>query len=330
VKETNMPKRVLLLANKDTIAHCRRPGHENVASGAQLLDTIGADPPTADVSVEDILSEPSWDITPTTMLALARRTRAAILDDGFDAVVITHGTDTLEDTAFLVDLLAGPAVRQGAIVITGAMRPLDDLSSDGPRNLASAITAATNPALIGVGVVACLNDELHAARWVTKIDATTIAAFSSAPYTPIARVVDSHIELLSTPPPRPPEPHGEPESDVALIKTYPGINPALLTTAVDNGARGIVLEGTGMFNVPANLLTTISELTDWDIPVVIASRCRTRPIDLTELPLVNGLAGRVGAIGARGLAPGKARSALMVALGSQGGTQAARDWFQQL
>jgi L-asparaginase len=325
-----MSKRVLLLANKDTIAYCRRSGHENVASGAQLLDSISADRPTADVSVEDVLSEPSWDITPTTMLALARRTRAAILDDGFDAVVITHGTDTLEDTAFLIDLLAGPAARHGAITITGAMRPLDDLSADGPRNLASAIAAATHPALIGMGVVACLNDELHAARWVTKIDATSIAAFSSAPYTPIARVVDSHVELLSTPPPRPPEPHGEPESDVALIKTYPGISPALLTAAVDSGARGIVLEGTGMFNVPANLLTTISDLTDWDIPVVIASRCHTRAVDLTDLPLVNGLAGRVGAIGARRLAPGKARSALMVALGSQGGVQAARDLFQQL
>ncbi|GAA5200531.1 asparaginase [Rugosimonospora acidiphila] len=325
-----MAERILLLANKDTIAYRRRPGHEDVASGAQLLDAIGADLPDADVSVEDVLSEPGWDTTPATMMALARRARAAILDDGFAGVVITHGVDTLEDTAFLIDLLAGPAARQGAIVITGAMRPLDDLSSDGPRNLAGAIAAATDPTLAGAGVAACLNDELHAARWVTLVDAAGIAAFSSAPHAPIGRIVDSRVEPLGTPPPRPPEPDGEAESEVALIKTYPGIEPALLTTAVDRGARGIVLEGTGMFNVPGNLLVAIGDLIEEDIPVVIASRCHTRPVDLAELPLIAGLAGRVGAIGARGLAPGKARAALMVALGSQGGVRAARDWFQQL
>jgi len=118
-------------------------------------------------------------------------------------------------------------------------------------------------------------------------------------------VVGSGVEKLATPPPRPPESQGEPESDVALIKTYPGIDPVLLTAVVDDGARGIVLVGTGMFNVPVSLLTSISDLTEWDIPVVIASRCRTRDIDLAELPLGSGLAAKVGAIGARSLAPAR-------------------------
>lgn len=74
---------------------------------------------------------------------------------------------------------------------------------------------------------------------------------------------------------------------------------------MDDGARGIVLVGTGMFNVPVSLLTSISDLTEWDIPVVIASRCRTRDIDLAELPLGSGLAAKVGAIGARSLAPAR-------------------------
>lgn len=174
-----MTKRVLLLATKDTIAYSRRPGHEAVSSGADLLKTIPADLLTAEVTVEDLLAEPSWDISPATMLTLARRARAAILDDSFDGVVITHGTDTLQDTAFLIDLQAGPTALRGGIVLTGAMRHLDDLSTDGPRNLASAITAAADRSLAGVGVVACLNDELHAARWVTKVDATSVAAISS-------------------------------------------------------------------------------------------------------------------------------------------------------
>ncbi|WP_344394888.1 hypothetical protein [Actinomadura alba] len=114
---------------------------------------------------------------------------------------------------------------------------------------------------------------------------------------------------------------------MALIKTYPGIDPVLLTAIVDAGARGVVLEGTGTANVPVGLFTTIGELTEWDIPVVIASRCRTSAAALGDLRLGAGLAGKIGAIGARGLSPVKAHCALMVALGGGGGVAAARDWF---
>jgi L-asparaginase len=144
------------------------------------------------VEVDDVMSAPSWDLEPPAMLGIARRVRDAVLDQGFDGVVVTHGTDTLEETAYLTDLLAGHAADRAGIVVTGAMRRLSDLSTDGPGNLASSIAAAADPALCGMGVVACLNDELHAARWVTKVDATSVAAFSSAPYPVLGRVVDGH------------------------------------------------------------------------------------------------------------------------------------------
>jgi L-asparaginase len=177
--------------------------------------------------------------------------------------------------------------------------------------------------------VVCVNDELHAARWVTQVDATSVAAFSSTPCPILGRVVESRVEMLSAPPRRPPEARGEPESDVALIKTYPGIDPVLLTAVVDAGARGVVLEGTGMGSVPVSLFTTINELTGWGIPVVIGSRCRTRTKPLDDMRFGAGLAAKMGAIGARGLAPTKARIALMVALGA-GGVEAVRDWFSRL
>ncbi|GAA3076260.1 asparaginase [Streptosporangium carneum] len=322
-------KRVLLLATGDVIAYSSRPGRSGIATGARLLETVPPDALAAEVVVEDVLAEPSWDTSPSTMLLLARRARAAILDQGFDGVVITHGTDTMEETAFLVDLLAGRAARQGAIVLTGAMRPLDDLSADGPRNLASSLRAAADPALRGAGVVVCVNDELHAARWATVVDAANVSAFSSAPHPVLGRVIDGRVELSATPPGRPPTVAGDPESDVALIKTYPGMDSALLTAAVDAGARGVVLEGTGMANVPVSLFTTIIELTEWGIPVVVASRSRTGPVSLEDLPFGMGLAAKMGAIGARGLAPAKARVALMVALGT-GGVEAVRDWFARL
>src|ERR1700730_1651127 len=93
--------KVLLLATKDTIAYSRG----SVADGVGLLARIPRAQLAADVTVEDVPDEPSWDMSPQTMLRLARRARTAIEDDGFDGVVIAHGTDTLEETAFLADLM---------------------------------------------------------------------------------------------------------------------------------------------------------------------------------------------------------------------------------
>ncbi|WP_239116586.1 asparaginase [Planotetraspora phitsanulokensis] len=323
--------RVLLLATGDMIAYSSGPGRPGVVSGADLLRTVPARvrPAEVEVEVEDFMAPPSWDMSPSIMLALARRVRSAILDEEFDGVVVTHGVDTMEDTAYLTDLLAGPASRRGAIVLTGAVRPLDDPSTDGPGNLAAALAAAADPALRGAGAVVCLDDRLHAARWVTMIDAAGRPAFTSAPSSPVFRVEESRIRPLATPPPRPPDPEGEPESHVPLIKTYPDIEPALLTAVVDAGARGIVLEGTGAGNVPVTLFTAIAELSEWDIPVVVASRCHTSGAPLDTLPFGLGLAAKAGAIGARGLAPVKARAALMVALGS-GGRDAVREWFARV
>lgn len=322
-----MTDSVLLLATGDTIAWSAGPGRPGVASGADLL----ADLPrgNARVVVEDVLAEPSWDTSPATMLALARRARAALVDDGFDGVVVTHGLDTLEDTAFLADLLLGGAAALGTVVFTGAVRPRDALSADGPRNLASSIAAAADVALRGAGAVVCLGDELHAARWAAWVDARSPGGFSSAPHAPLARVHEGRVLLDRPLPPRLPDVGGEPETDVALIATHPGVDPALLGTAVDHGARGIVLAGTGAGNVPATLLTTIAEIVSWDVPVVVASRARTGPGRLDDLPPDQGLAAKVGAIGARGLPPHKARAALMAGLAS-GGVQRCREWFDAL
>ena len=329
--------RLLLLATGGTIAmHPGRPGRGAFLTGAELLGTV---PPALakGVEVEDVVAAPSWDLDTGTMLDVAYRVRRAVLEEGYTGVVVTHGTDTIEETAYLTDLLAGPAAALGGIVFTGAMRPAHALSCDGPGNLAAALTAAADPALRGAGALVCLNDELHAARWVRKVDATTVAAFSSAPYPLLGRVHEGSVQLPAPPPPRPPAPVGDPEPAVALITVYPGIGPEQLTAVVDAGARGIVLEGTGLQNVPVSLYTTISDLEGWGIPVVIASRVRVPGAPMRRArPLVDdsGLAATVGAIGARGLPAVKARYALMAALGT--GRESARTvdgvraWFDAL
>lgn len=277
--------RLLLLATGDTIA--QQPRLARVASGADLLARAGA----ADVEVEDVLAEPSWDTSPATMLGIAGRVRTALREDGFAGVVVTHGVDTMAETAFLTELVAG-----GPVVFTGALRYLDDPLSDGVDNLRDALSAVREVRSAAL----CLGGELHAPRWATF----TGSGFSG-----------------SFPAPAPPPAPGQPETDVALIKTYPGMSETLLRTAVDLGARGIVLEGTGAGNVPVELFTTIAELSEWDIPVVVASR--------TDWKGEPGLAATMGAIGARGLPPDQARVALMVALAA-GGVAEVRRWFARL
>jgi L-asparaginase len=317
--------RVLLLATKDTIAFGRRDGRPAVVTGAELLATVPAHRRPADVTVEDVMTEPGWDISAATMMLLARRVRTAILDEGFDGVVVTHGTDTVEQTAYLTDLLAGPAATRGGIVFTGAARRLDAPDTDGPGNLADALTAVTDPVVRHAGTVGCFHGELHAARWITQIDP---ARFTSAPHPAVGRVRAGLVEPAGAPPRRPPDPPGQPESDVALIRTYPDMPSTLLTAAVDAGAAGIVLEGTGAGNVPVSLFTTISDLTEWGIPVVVASRAGGDGA-LLDLDTGMGLAAQVGAIGSRGLTATKARVALMVALGA-GNADSARAWFRRL
>lgn len=299
---------LLLVSTGDTIAH-RADG---VADGRELLELAG--PPPMRVVVEDVLAEPSWDTSVSTQLALARRVRKALAEDEFDGVVVTHGVDSIEETAFLTDLIAGPA--RGGVVFTGAFHPLSAPAPDGPANLAASLAAAADPALRGVGAAVCVGDELHAARWVRLADGLT-----SAPHPMLGRVVDGRVRRTSAPPPRPTVVGGEPESDVALLKTYPDMPSSLLTMVTDLGARGVVLEGTGAGNVPVELFGTIMELSQMDIPVVVASRARTTGIGMAE---------RVGAIGANGLTAPQARLALMVALSKGGGVEAALRYFGSL
>jgi L-asparaginase len=266
----------------------------------------------------------------------------------------------MEESAYLTDLLAGPAAARAGIVFTGAARRADNERSDGPANLAGAIAVAAHSAARGAGAVVSFGGEVHAARWA----AYDGRGFTSEPYRPIARITGDRIIELGAPPPRPPAPTGQPATEIALIKTYPGMEDVLLRAAVDGGAAGVVLEGTGAGNVPGGLFAAITDLTEWGVPVVIASRCGGAgppsavppsavpppvgppPVGLppvgpplpgaagvgssgADLERAGGLALSMGAIGARGLSASKARVALMVALGA-GSADGARRWFDRL
>ena len=224
-----------------------------------------------------------------------------------DGIVVTHGTDTLEETAFLCDLTVSS---DGPVVVVGAMRSPDEPSADGPRNLMNAVRVASAPAARGAGAVVAMNDEIHAARWVRKLDTALASAFGSPRHAPIGRVTPASVDLTWLPPRgytiEPPDdlPH-----EVALVSAYPGMDGAVIVAALEaSGAAGLVVEGTGSGNVPGTAVRGRSASRDRSraAGVVATSRCRAGPGARDTAPRRRRRLRELGVVEAGPLSAGKA------------------------
>jgi L-asparaginase len=307
---------VLLLATGGTIASKRQPdgGVAVALTGAQLLETVSA-VYTSDVEVVDVSHGPSWNLEIVTMASIAQLAREAILSGRASGVVVTHGTDTVEETLWLTDLLAADATELGPIVFTAAMRNAGEDGADGPANLRDALALAHSKEGIGRGALLCVNSEIHEARWVTKTDSQNVDTFKSFGNRPFRR----------------PPTNGTVEPNVVVIRSYGGIDGAIVDWHLAHGASGIVIEGTGAGNVSGSLLPGIERAIGEGVPVVIATRCLTGKV----APIYGGAGGghtlaAMGAIGAADLNAAKARVALAVALGLDANVDAVRAWFEVL
>lgn len=296
-------------------------GPDDLIAAVPGLEELGP------IASEEIDHVNGWNITPATMVRVAERARAALRAGGVDGVVVTHGTDTIEETLYLVDLLAGEETARGAITFACALRNASELGADGPRNLLDAARVAADPAARGRGALLVANDEIHAARWVTKTDTTNVATFRSPPAGPVGGMERGRPRFTLDSPPRPP--HGaDVDLDVALVKAYSGMDDALLRWLVDRGASGLVIEGTGAGHVPRDAVPGIEHALGRGVPVVLASRCWTG----RTVPVYGGPGGGItldelGVIRSGGLNGPKARLALMVALGLTRDLDGVREWF---
>lgn len=272
----------------------------------------------------DLVSVHSSALQPADMLGIAREVRSA-LREGVDGVVVTHGTDTLEETAFLTDLLLGDDSDLGGVVFTGAMRFASDPNPDGPGNLADAIRLAADPAARGQGVRVSFAGEIHSARWVTKSDTLNLQPFHS-PSGAIGQPGHDEPGVRNTPTPRWSSGH-DAVTQVALVKAYPGMSGTGIEALLGEGIRGLVVEGFGVMNIPDSLLSTIEKCIDQGVSVVVASR------SLTSGGLDQGPPGHrhlhdLGAVGSYGLSASKAWAALMVGLArTDGSEEELRKWF---
>jgi L-asparaginase len=296
---------------------------EELLDAVPGLDRLGA------IQVEEIDRVNGWNVTPATMVRVAERAREALEAGDADGVVVTHGTDTVEETLYLTDLLAGAATSRGGIVFACAMRASSDLGADGPRNLRNAAVTALDPAARGRGALLSVNDELHAARWVTKTDTTNVSTFRSPGAGPVGGIEHGRPRFAGTPPPRPPRGQRV-DFDVALITAYSGMAATPVRRLIEDGVRGLVVQGTGAGNVPGTLVPALAEAIEAGVAVVIASRCWTG----RTVPIYGGPGGGVtlrdlGVVGAGDLPAHKARLGLMVALGLTRDLDGVRDWFDQ-
>ena len=268
--------RILVLATGGTIAgEASARGLTGYDAGARAGDGLVAAVPGLDevagLNVEQVASIGSQDMTDAIQIALARRLRTAFAKSEADGAVIIHGTDTMEETAFLLDLLHDT---DAPIVVTGAMRPATALSADGPANIRDAVTVAASPQARCRGVLIAMNGALHAARFATKSDTADVGTFRSPLSGPVGHVDAAHLRFTA-PPPGPRDVLPLPTTSlprVDIVTAHAGMGGALIHASAAAGARGIVLAGVGGGNATRSALKALSRATAAGIVCIRSTR----------------------------------------------------------
>jgi L-asparaginase len=280
---------------------------------------------TIQLQFEVFSNLPSSHLTPHQLLNLAQRVNSLFATDETDGIVITHGTDTLEETAFLLDLTVN-TVRP--LVLTGAMRTATTVGYDGIANLAAAIRVAATPQAATAGALVVFNESIFAARSVQKTHCQNLDAFSAPGSGPIGRVEGEHVWLQYLPTNRQFVNCQRIEERVDLIRATQGADDRQLRHALADKVAGVVIETFGSGRVPPWWLPAISELIQHRCAVVITTRCGAGSLhdDYGYVGAYHDLV-RLGAIFAHNLNGPKARIKLMVALGTARRPSELRGWF---
>jgi L-asparaginase len=307
--------KVVLVSTGGTIASRldKARGHVSAtASGAELLTLLHDELPGISVEIDEFCNIGSFNIDLALAFRLARRIEQHLARADVASVAVSHGTDTLEESAFLADLVvAGDKL----IVFTGAQRHADEPDTDGPRNLGGAIRLAAS-GLRGLGAVILFDQEFHAARDATKVHAYRTAAFTSMGHGKLGEIDGHRVILHRRPVLRATIQTERIEPAVDLIKLVMGSDARFIRCAIESGAGGIVIEAFGRGNATLAVVEGVREAIAAGLPVVVASRCPQGRVQ----PIYGNGGGKdlaaAGAIFAGDLTGVKARVLLSVLLGA--------------
>lgn len=300
-------------------------GHVSAATARDLVTAVPELADVADIRVVEHSNINSALMDTGTAFGLRDTLRRVLEDDVVAGAVVTHGTATLEETAYLMDLTVGA---DKPIVFTGAQRNSDEKDPDGPRNLFCAVLIAAQPEAAKRGVLVALGSEIHAARDVTKINPEILTCFGARDCGPIGSVTKSGVTFFAMPQRRVHLEIDNVRENVHIIRMGQGASDLLFRACIREGVDGLVVEGTGGGNVNGPFYNGICAAIDAGIPVVAGLRLPSGAPHLGK-----GYAGSYqsliakGAISSGYLSGIKARILLMVALGHTGDLKQLREIF---
>ena len=295
-------------------------------SGREILALAAGADEVAGVEVIEFGRFPGPHMTLPRMMMLASEVRAALERRDVDGVVVTHGTDTLEETAYLLDLTTAS---DKPVAVVGALRNSSEMGWDGPPNLLSAMRVAAADAARGLGVLVVMNDTILAAGEATKTHTEAFDSFQSPDFGPLGVVDRGEVIIRRAPRERLHLPAAEIIEPVFLIKLAAGCDSTLIDAAVAAGARGLVIEALGRGNVPLAALPAIGRAVAGGLPVVLVSRClRGRVFDSYGYEGGGKQLRGLGLIFGNFLSGQKARIKLMVGLGATSDQGELRRMFE--
>jgi L-asparaginase len=292
----------------DAVRHDYRPGQLGIDEMLAKVAQLGI---PAQLTGKQIANIGSEDMTPAVWRELYRETAAAMADPECDGIIITHGTDTVEETAFLFDLTL-PTYKP--VVFVGAMRPADAVGSDGLRNFANALQVMRSGEAAGRGVLVVMGDRVIAARDVRKARTRGVDAFEGFPRPSVALVTPSALEWFGAPWRVGEEPRfvfPDPLPDVPILYVHAGMTPDYVDRLITGRTRGIVVAGLGEGNMPEAVRDRLAALAARGIAVVRSSRLDEGLVDRHPQDSANRF------VAARALGPPKARILLMVLIANR-------------
>jgi L-asparaginase len=316
--QTKKLPNVVILATGGTIAGAGASSTGSAYTSGQvkieaMIDAVPNIRSLANLTGEQVANVGSQDMSVKVWLDVANRINELLAKPDVDGIVITHGTDTQEETAYFLNLVVKS---DKPVVLTGSMRPSTALSADGPLNMYNAVAIAASPKAKGYGVMVLMNDDIHSAHDVKKMITTPVHTFESPLEGLIGTCIFGEVEFFH-------KPFGRHTMDsefsingvtalprVDIVYTCADVSPDLIDIMVKAGAKGIVIAGVGDGNMNAGTLEAVKRATQKGIPVVRASRVPVGAV------LIKGEINdeEYGTVSSADLNPQKARILLMLAL----------------